>query len=259
MGKLDSSRTRVFPVFERLMKRDPSGASWLPKVLALPDRFDGTTSKVPEPGPLVDHAWHPQEKRLRPPKALLRWLIENPAATPPAGFGTKSESARVKRAELASRDKARVAEALGLLELSDSDRAWHIFEGPTSVDAYLETAGAAILIEGKRTERGPTTHTTWMPVRHQMLRNIDSVWDDRGNRAVGGFFIVEGEESNPAEVPPAWRQFARDTISPAALEGSLPHRSISEQAGIAAAFFGVTTWQALCHATGIPWGAIAAL
>jgi hypothetical protein len=49
-----------------------------------------------------------------------------------------------------------------------------------------------ILIEGKYTERGPTKRTSWMPVRHQMLRNIDDAWDRSNGRRVVGFFLIEG-------------------------------------------------------------------
>ena len=59
-------------------------------------------------------------------------------------------------------------------------RAWYVFEGQTSVDAYLCTSRYVVLVEGKRTESGPTTHTSWMEVRHQVLRNIDAAWNGRG-------------------------------------------------------------------------------
>lgn len=47
------------------------------------------------------------------------------------------------------------------------------------------------------------------------------------------------------------RQAARATRSDEAIRGSLPHRSPDEQAGIAAGFLGVTTWQAIVAAFGL--------
>ena len=32
MGKYDSSKTRVVPVFDRLVEKDPTGAAWLPRL-----------------------------------------------------------------------------------------------------------------------------------------------------------------------------------------------------------------------------------
>jgi hypothetical protein len=121
-----------------------------------------------------------------------------------------------------------------------------MFEGPTSVDAYLETPELIVLVEGKRTERGPTTHTTYMSIRHQILRNLDAAWDMRGRRAVVAMFIVEGK-GDGGEVPNNWQEFATATTSADALAGSLPHRGCEERAAIADGFLGVTTWQAVCR------------
>lgn len=43
MGKNDSSKTRVVPVFSELRDQDPTGKAWLSKLLALPTR-DGASS-----------------------------------------------------------------------------------------------------------------------------------------------------------------------------------------------------------------------
>lgn len=182
---------------------------------------------------------------MAPPRALLEWLVENVGSD-------VLESAREKRRLLGERDEATIAEALQLVASHDHaylSRAWFLFEGPTSIDGYLETDDAIVVIEGKRTERVPTTKTKWMPVRHQMLRNLDAVWDLRGEKRVCGFFVVGGDDD--PHVPDEWEDFARDTVSTKAIEGSLPHRDEDERRRIAAAFLGVTTWGRICSEFGI--------
>jgi hypothetical protein len=241
VGAFDSSRTRVAPVFNRLLMRDPTGRSWLQRLLELP-RYGSKNASPRTDSALVRCGWWPEEVQLPAPEGLLSWLVDN---LPELG------TAEGKRARLAAGDPETLAEARRLLERRDprsTARAWYVFEGPTSVDAYLETPGLIVLIEGKRTERGPTTRTTYMPTRHQLLRNLDAGWDIRGERDIVAMFIVEGDE-----VSDDWQSFARATISREALDGSLPHRASKERAAIAEAFLGVTTWQIMCREFGIPF------
>jgi hypothetical protein len=167
---------------------------------------------------------------LPPPATLLAHLVER-------------EPAEVLGDDLRSRllggDPQARAAAIKVLEDRSPDsleKGWAILEGPTSVDAYLETTDLIVVVEGKRTESGPTTQTTFMPVRHQMLRAIDAAWDVRGARDVVGFFIV-GRDSV---------SYARTTLDPSAITASLPHRSLDERERIARAFLGVTTWDDVC-------------
>jgi hypothetical protein len=143
-----------------------------------------------------------------------------------------------------------IMEALALLQTRPSGQAWHILEGHTYPDVFLATPDALVVIEGKRTEAGPTTSTTWMPVRHQMLRHMDAASEIRGDRRVYGFFIVEAARESNA-VPAHWVQAAEDTLAPAAVSGSLPHRSPAEREDIVQGFLGVTTWQAVCGTFGL--------
>jgi hypothetical protein len=121
-----------------------------------------------------------------------------------------------------------------------------LFEGPTFPDVMLETPGALIVVEGKRTESGPTTHTTWMTVRHQIWRHMDAAWEIRGRRAVFGFFLVEGARPDPTEVPLVWRAAARATLETEVVDASFPHRSDHERQAITRGFLGVATWQQVC-------------
>lgn len=269
MGEYNSSKTRVRPFFRDLLQSDPSGQTWLRGLLSLPQPPGSAQhARLPEPGTLQIGvcAWDDpplKERLLSPPPALLRWLIENPPQHAPRDLQTRCPRKRGKRRDLLSGDARARSEALTLLDRPaavvactcdlqrDSCREdWHIFEGATHVDAYLETERLVILIEGKRTERGPTTHTSWMPVRHQMLRNLDDAWDRDDRRTVVGFFLIEGAHEDPLSVPAEWIRWSAETISDDALRASLPHRSHEEREQIGRAFLGVATWDAACHACG---------
>jgi hypothetical protein len=193
----------------------------------------------------------PNERRLAPPLSLLTWLVNN-VKGPTTDDGWGQGEVRKKREALVRADPAVTAEALARLEQGRGEPDWAILEGPSQPDVFLETDEVVLVIEGKRTERGPTTATTWMPIRHQMLRHLDGAWEIRGSRAVYGLFIVESDPARPRDIPPVWEDFAKATVSAGALAGSLPHRRAEEQRRIAEAFLGVTTWQAVCARFDIP-------
>jgi hypothetical protein len=236
-GEYDSSITRVEPVFDLLSKHTDD---WVRQLLSLAEHGSGA------PPPEVDLTyqrgfWGECERGLRPPVALLSWLIRN---LEPSPCGTE---AGAKRAALIARDQETIERGLGMLRGRKPDRhRWYILEGPTYPDAIIETAGALIVIEGKRTESGPTTYTTWKTDRHQIWRHMDAAWEIRGGRAVYGLFLVEGASPEPNMVPDIWKKAAELALGPTALAGSFPHRSEVERNAITGGFLGVATWQRLC-------------
>jgi hypothetical protein len=155
------------------------------------------------------------------------------------------------RERLLAHDAGTIELALHLLRVGDRDRDWYIFEGPTYPDAFIETRDALVVIEGKRTEAGATTSTTWLSGRHQIWRHMDAAWEIRGSRAVYGLFLVEGDPSSPLEISEVWRKAAAATLSAAALDASFPHRAAAEREGIVRGFVGVATWQRVCHEFGL--------
>jgi hypothetical protein len=251
MGKKNSSKTRVDPVFRSLYKKDEADTPWLPRLLKLP--IGGHAIDLP---PKTDFTikemyWGANEKKLQPPLALLSWLIRHPRE-PSNGSLSKDPVKARKRKEWIGGSQDRILEGLRLLRNNPKGEDWHLFEGKTQPDVFIETPHLLIVIEGKRTEREPTTSTKWMPVRHQMLRHLDGAWEIAAGMSVIGFFIVEGEGAG-GEVPKKWVKYAKDTISETAIRSSLPHRGPEEQCSIASAFAGVTTWQRVCEEFGIPW------
>lgn len=135
------------------------------------------------------------------PVGLLHWLIEN--CTPPpteAAFG--SGATRDRRLALLNRDAAAAAEARRALQQSGTARSCTPSRARANQTFTSRPTIEVVVIEGKRTEPGPTTSTTWMPVRHQMLRHIDAAWDTRGTRRVIGLMIVEAAEGSTAVPAP---------------------------------------------------------
>lgn len=252
--QFDSSRTRVGPVFGALaaQRGDDTWVRGLLDLAAGPGEHPWRDQDLQ----IIERHHHappgadsPTEQGLAPPVSLLSWLLDH-FTTPKNG---KYGSGRVgeKRRKLAERDPQVLAEARAALAQSHFGKAWYILEGHTSPDVYLVTRDALIVVEGKRTEAGPTTSTTWMAGRHQMLRHIDAAWEIRGDRAVYGMFIVEGLPGTD-DVPELWQQAAKDTRSDAAIQSSLPHRSLADQEGIRRAMVGVTTWQRIVSTFHLP-------
>jgi hypothetical protein len=256
MGMYDSSKTRVEPVFNCLCQSDPTGRAWLPKLLQLPNRSSEISLPSDCDFTIQGRWWGPEERKLDPPVALLSWLIRN-LKLPKSGELSSDPSKETKRRDLIAGCESRLVEALALLRRNPNGEDWHIFEGETQPDVFIQTPHIIVVIEGKRTEREATTSTKWMAVRHQMLRHIDCAWEIRGKKQVIGFFIVEGSAKD-GDVPPRWRDYATEITSAAAIAGSLPHRGPEEQKGIASSFIGVTTWQKVCWEFGIDWAALPA-
>lgn len=241
-GQYDSSRTRVAPIFDQLRA---DGRDWIRQLLTLPRYGSAATVPAALDLTLKRGCWGPTEHGLVPPVALLSWLVRNLRGS------TDGSSPDSRRARLIEREPAAIEEALALLRTGGTGKSWYVLEGATYPDVFLETPSALIVIEGKRTEAGPTTKTKWMSGRHQMWRHLDAAWEIRGSRAVYGFFLVEGQASAPHEVPGVWIDAAAATLSPDVVGSSLPHRGDVERREMAGCFLGVATWQHVCSSFGI--------
>jgi hypothetical protein len=188
---------------------------------------------------------------LPAPRSLLRWLVANLRDTDLVRSNDYSSWA-VKRRLLFSGDRAAVAEAREGLERCSGRREWYIFEGPSYPDAYLDAPAALAVFEGKRTEPNPTTSTTWMRVRHQLIRHMDAAWELRAGRPVFGMMIVEGK-GDSEEVPEPWATYDDVLAAPESIAQSLPHRTEGERSAIMRGYLGVITWQQVCRQFQLPW------
>jgi hypothetical protein len=201
MGDKNSSVTRIWPVFDRLLDGNGSGTTWFGPLVNL-----ATKRSDWQPGSLlpalkvfgtalprnlksvlgVPHATRLGKLRncfevdYPPPTRFLRWLIENPAklSWPTSKEGKSRQfgaDTQRLRASLLKGDGAARAKALNALAVDGavgSRRKWWAFEGFTSVDCVLETDQLLVFIEGKRTER-ISTATEWYPKRNQIVRNLE--------------------------------------------------------------------------------------
>jgi hypothetical protein len=246
-GQFDSSKTRVVPVFEALK---PLSRGWIRELLSLAEGPAVSTRPRDADLTFVNGHWGERELGLQPPVALLSWLIRN-LAPPMDTLDLGDDDVGRKRQRLIDRDPGTIAEALGLLRSTPAERAWYILEGRTYPDAFIETPDALVVVEGKRTEAGPTTNTKWMAGRHQVWRHMDAAWEIRGRRLVYGLFIVEGDPAAPEVVPQVWQQAVRDALAEKALAGSFPHRGAAERSLIAEGFLGAVTWQRVCQQLGV--------
>ena len=253
MGIFNSSKTRVAPMFDRLIASDPTGRSWLPTLLALP--AGGAPFAEPTSCDLgiVSHWWegNPAERAMAPPLSLLRWLVDHVVAPEDSSavWNTSAETC-LKRRGLVDRDPGTIREALDALQTQPTNRAWYVLEGKSYPDVYLETQDTIVVIEGKRTEGKPTRATSWMPGRHQMWRHIDCAWEGRGHKRLCGLMIVETDAEATA--------FATETMRGEVIDSSLPHRSSRDRDAIVNCFLGTTTWKTVCDHCSIPWEEIVA-
>jgi hypothetical protein len=253
MAKLNSSKSRVTPVFDMLRGRDPTGATWLPVLLDLGSRKDAC--RLPAFSPLgADHPawWGKNERRLRPPTSLLRWLVQN-LKPPERDSEWGSGEVRAKRELLVARDPDTIAEALRMLESTPRARAWYVLEGASAPDAMLETETFVLVIEGRHTEAAATTTTTWMSRRSQILRHMDSAYEVAGARTVLGLMIVEECDEDPFPPTKHWLDEAASQVSGDLIEASLPHRPATVQQQLIDGFLGVTTWRAIAARCGLSW------
>jgi hypothetical protein len=257
MGELDSSRTRVAPIFTSLWALQGRRPSWLADLLELPE-IDGEHpgAQLPPPGAVRRYGWGraeegcPGELALPAPPALLRWLVLH---LDPSRIPTVRPAIDEPREALAAGDHNRCMEALRHLDegTQPAEGAWHILEGPTFPDVYLETDDL-VVVEGKRTERGPTRDTTFMPVRDQLLRHMDAALGYAGrSRRVVGFYAVEGDPPDDPAVPEKWRAAVRGTVSEDIVGESLPHRSSRDRAALAEGVLGAVTWKRICEIFGL--------
>ena len=254
MGRRDSSKTRVAPVFDRLCHCDPTGTVWLDRLIRLGSRESEVDlpSCVGELVPGHPRWWGEDERHLSPALGLLEWLVQNITAEAVMESRTSEETSRMRLA-LARRDPDVVQEALTRLRDGEKGKAWFVLEGESCPDAYLETDSIVLVVEGKRIERTTTSKTTFMPKRSQLIRHMDAAWEVADGRRVLGLLLVEGESPDPMLVPEQWSSASDEQLRPALLVPSLPHRTVEERDAIAGSVLGAATWQRVCEEFSIEW------
>ena len=262
MGNKNSSVTRVWPVFDQLLEKDPTGQTWLPQLVALGTgplaselagkdlgtlipkvaefsrELPGVMKKVlgPANAARIGNLRGAFEKDFAPPARFLKWMLEHPKELTWPLSGSKQtleygKATMEARRGLMGGDPEFLKKGLaGLAGVGSegSKRKWWAFEGWTNVDCWLETEKIVIFIEGKRTE-GISSATHWYPSRNQLVRNIEVAkeWAEPQGKQFGVILCAE---------------FPVD-MRPDAFEKSLPHFTPAEREILKSHYLGCVTWE----------------
>jgi len=173
------------------------------------------------------------------PERFLLWLIAHTGGECRPRPGLKIERVNAGRRadlfggdEIARRDaRTEATRNLLLHGAQDSWKQWWAFEGPTSVDCFLETPRMVLLVEGKRTEP-VTSRTEWFSSRNQIARNLEAAQSVANGRNYGVLLIAE-EQTH---------------VRVSQISAALPHMSESELSFLAEHYLGCITWRQVCEA-----------
>jgi hypothetical protein len=259
----------VRPVFQKLLKRDPTGTEWLPNIFKIATcNREHASSVVRQVGPLkpctvfrryedrVLKAFYGIESidleqcfeyPLPPPKAFLTWLILNPEKMTwpkkngkPCKYGLTTQRRREELFGYHGSRKQKTMQERALAELNTSgvlrsSRQWWAFEGFSQADCFLETDQLLVLIEGKRTEGlAPSTH--WYPHRNQLIRNLEVAQALASGKEFALLLLAEQQlELDLREL----------------VDSGLPHMQPIERMELMNHFLGCIDWKVVCEATGI--------
>ncbi len=187
-GRTDSRATRVQSFFTTLLRRDASGRTWLPQLLAATPNGSASLGELVEhPGYLatllavetVSGLLGALEYPVAPPRELLAWFIDHPdRLTWPKREAMSSETLRLRRALLLDDPRGSQARAQQrarelLAAGPPLSLAWWRFEELAKLDCVLITDRLVVTIAGKQTEKlGPATD--WYPERSELVRNLEA-------------------------------------------------------------------------------------
>jgi hypothetical protein len=258
MGEKNSSVTRVWPVFLELMCGSRTTSDSLRLLLDLVFKSSGNTlaaqlrdsagEVIPSliEKPIIPRTEYGMAVRLPncfeysvpPTERFLIWLIEESGrgCMPRTGLGTARKDAG-RRPDLFGDNEVRRSDArkeairnLYVTGVNRSKNEWWVFEGPTSVDCFLETSDMVLFIEGKRTD-SVADCTDWCPSRNQIARNLEAVQSIAKGKRYGVLLAAEKHID----------------ISPSAIVQGLPHMSEPERRFLGEHYLGCVTWTDLCR------------
>jgi len=240
--------TRVQPIFKALYKTDRSGDSWVNSFLDIATRNDSHNSAATEIS--LGHLLKPPqfEYPVDPPQSYLKSLIEHPeklSSPPVTAWTIWNDTTQTMRSRFLLGDKEVQTEAISNIERCKSlpKRAWWRLEGVTYVDWALFTDSAAIFIEGKRTEIGPSKEVRWYQQRNQIHRNLDCAAAYAQKERLLQYFVIAIVDKDLMKRDPVRQKGFGGLISPDVICRSLPHLNDGEMKEIRRHYAGVTTWE----------------
>jgi hypothetical protein len=252
-GPYDSSLTRVRPFFNALIRADPSGETWVSRLLSEVPNRDVLGLSLKAPGALLTSITAMTDRGhlacyeypVHPPRLLLTWFVENPDQLVwPRGQTFSEETTRLRKALLydsppGSRQVAQARARELVASRPTSAREWWRFEGTSMLDCVLLTDEVVVTIEGKRTE--PVSPATdWYPKRSQLVRNLEAARQLSQGRAWGSLLISE-------TLTPEGTDAALDRV----LSSGAPHLAAAQRDELHAHYLGNITWPRACDATGL--------
>lgn len=189
MGERNSSLTRVKPLFDFI-------GSDIDKLNQFLELFPDTNKRINQ-NSLIEIRYGDNEKKIKPPKSILIWMLENlDTLNKVKNYGVKNINSETykKRSELFSGNRLLINEAINTIKSKTKipERDWYIFEGNTFPDIFIETSDSIFVGEAKRTENDITSKTIWLNKRDQLVRHIDSLLDQP--KKIYSFYVLEKEE-----------------------------------------------------------------
>ncbi len=249
---------RVQSFFGALLRRDASGRSWLPALLAgMPHARERLRDLVDEPGWLVTPlAVATANGELgaftysaTPARELLSWYFEHPDALVwPAEARLSAATTRLRRALIEDDPpgaRARAQErARELIRIrSPLSREWWRFEETARLDCVLITDRLVVTVRGH--DQGPIPPATgWYPRRSQLIADLEASRLLSGERPWASVVISE----QPLGVTDS------GALSELIDDGA-PHLDAASRDELRASFLGNITWSAAAAAVDLPLGA----
>lgn len=247
MSDKNSSITRVAPLAEAIIKDH----SLVDKLLSLLPRVPNILF-----GEFTDESVFfmlpPQkdEKSLPPTKEHLLGIIEK--IENDENFRNSIGNKAINNSTSKNKDKRKLLFDLDKLTLKEAKdlvsnirtRSWHVFEGTSKPDLFIENKHFILLIEGKRTEPSTTDSVTYLPKRSQIIRHIENALDycNRQKKVIA-FYIIEDKCG--------YKEKCSLNYLPLELENETIKKTQVTKNEIIESFYGFTTWQKLEENLGI--------
>ncbi len=244
-----TSRALTKEFYEPLLRRNPSGSDWLPRLLAALPQAARLGELLDEPGSLHANLTVPGIEGRRPcfvypvapPDGLIAWYIENPERLRwPADAEGSPLARRLRRALLydqpaGSRRRAQArARELAPVRSAFAEEWWR-FEETFRPDCLLMSDRLVVTVVAV----GSTlpAASDWYPQRSVLVRGLEAAWRLAGARRSGALLLSEEPVAE-----------ADDAAVRASLPAAAPHLRDGERAELAGGYLGNLTWDAAARA-----------
>lgn len=251
MSEKNSSLTRVAPLGEAILKNHRLVEALLQLLPRNPNITFGEFSDKD----VFFSASPRKEKSLPPTKEHLTLIIEK--IEHDEAFRNSIKELAIQSSTKKNRDNRILLFDLNPQTLAEAKKkigkpypnysikdCWHIFEGHSHPDLFIENENFILLIEGKRTEDSTKDIVTYLAHRSQMVRHIENaIAHSKGKKPVIAFYIVdEGCGYENKCLPDGLAEdLKKETIQ----------KSEATNNAIIDSFYGYTTWQAVSKHLGI--------